>query len=1388
MKKVLLTLASGFIGLVGFAQLSGTYTVNGAQATGGTNYQTFTAAFSALTSQGVNGPVVFNCVQGTYTEQVYSSSQTISGTSTTNTVTFQSASTNTNEVLWQYTTYPLYLYYPNNMSNVSFDGLHFKTTSTGNAIRIYYGTITNFTFENCKFTGYTGLGTSSTYSTIYMYYTAANNVTFENNQILNGDYAVYGYYLQASSVVNFIDNDILGFSYMGMYLYSGYYPKWVVKNNTIKDNPSGYAYTYMLYTYYWGAGSELSGNYLECNSSAGGYGIFGYYWTGTSSAPINCYNNIVNFANSNATAYQYAIYKGYDQYTRIRHNTIHVSTSYTSGYAVYLYYSSTSYAGCEFRNNIVQVDNAGEYTMYCYTIPGYYLMDNNVYSSNGGSDIYNYSAYSGTTAYNIGTWQTGTGWETNGIGAYPDFTSSTNLTPQNADINNIGAALGITTDYYGAARSATTPDPGAIEFSVPTNNAQPSDLLNPAAPLCDEDTSVVVVIKNAGLATLTSLNINYSLNAGTAAVTNWTGSLAPQAFDTVTIVPTTSFSNGDNVKVWTSLPNGVQDSAAAYDTIQVDLYDGMSGTYTIPGDFASITAARNAMVAAGLCDDVIFNVATGTYNEAVDFPAINGSSELATITFQSATANYNNVTITANGGATVNFNGVDWITFKNIKIENTSANPVQVNGQSDNVTIDHCWLKGTNGTSTNGQAIIYMAGNGNDFTVKDSKLEKGASWFYSTSGSTTAYKYGLTFENNYMKDQSYYGAYLYYFDGVEFNGNTIKNDSAFQYGYGYYAMGYWYYVNNFNVTKNYVSASTGSGWYYANYFYNCVGSSNPRSQISNNCITTGNETSSAAYYSLYLYNSGLIDIYNNSLNRYGANNSYGIYIYQGGAMNFVNNSVTSMGGGYASYINGGFAINTCDHNNYYTASGALLYFGSAQYNTLEDLQNATGQDMHSVTTNPDWEDLATCVTCNDTMGNAGTVLATLVDDINGNNRSVITPDIGAVEYVTPASFTLGADDTICGNSHIIEAGPAQSITWNVNNQTSTQPFVTLTANNEPVTFNISVNITTEYCGTGSDAAVIRLVPNANLDSTEHICAGATTVLEPGGSAAADFTWSNGANTPTITVGEAGTYSVTKLEDGCESDATIVVTQSDAVQIVDLDACSDALPVSIDATINNGTSYAWSGGSSINAAVNTFNDAGNYTVTATDSYGCSSTDGFQLTVLEAPEAAIVESHSGNAYFFDGTSSLYISANTTYLWDFGYNGLTATTATATVNYPWSDPNNLTTYNVTLTIDNGCDVDVKTMEVTPDPLGIGSIDAASFGLYPNPASDNVNIILGSAASTKGSVSVLDVTGRVIIVQTIAAGQTTGELNVAELAAGSYLVKVSVDGSTSVSTLIKK
>ena len=73
--------------------LSGTYVI-GDQ--GGTAYSTFTQAASALQSQGVSGPVTFNVLSGTYNE--YFTLNSISGTSATNTVTFQKYAGSTGDV------------------------------------------------------------------------------------------------------------------------------------------------------------------------------------------------------------------------------------------------------------------------------------------------------------------------------------------------------------------------------------------------------------------------------------------------------------------------------------------------------------------------------------------------------------------------------------------------------------------------------------------------------------------------------------------------------------------------------------------------------------------------------------------------------------------------------------------------------------------------------------------------------------------------------------------------------------------------------------------------------------------------------------------------------------------------------------------------------------------------------------------------------------------------------------------------------------------------------------------------------------------------------------------------------------------------------------------
>ncbi len=50
------------------------------------------------------------------------------------------------------------------------------------------------------------------------------------------------------------------------------------------------------------------------------------------------------------------------------------------------------------------------------------------------------------------------------------------------------------------------------------------------------------------------------------------------------------------------------------------------------------------------------------------------------------------------------------------------------------------------------------------------------------------------------------------------------------------------------------------------------------------------------------------------------------------------------------------------------------------------------------------------------------------------------------------------------------------------------------------------------------------------------------------------------------------------------------------------------------------------------------------------------------------------------------------------------------------------------------------------------------------------------------------MDISGRVIMSQILEAGQANGEINVAGHAAGSYLVKISADGTSSINTLTKQ
>ena len=163
MRKVLhslLVIASLTLFLPGsaLAQLSGTYTID-PNGSGTTNYASYSAALTALSTSGVSGPVVFNVSSGTYTEQVTFESYT--GVSHVNTITFQSDPSNS--------TFPRldlradllgciasnFTARFNGAKYIILDGLTFETsgTSYGRIFNIAGTTNQSLTIQNCTLNG-----------------------------------------------------------------------------------------------------------------------------------------------------------------------------------------------------------------------------------------------------------------------------------------------------------------------------------------------------------------------------------------------------------------------------------------------------------------------------------------------------------------------------------------------------------------------------------------------------------------------------------------------------------------------------------------------------------------------------------------------------------------------------------------------------------------------------------------------------------------------------------------------------------------------------------------------------------------------------------------------------------------------------------------------------------------------------------------------------------------------------------------------------------------------------------------------------------------------------------------------------------------------------------
>jgi hypothetical protein len=225
------------------------------------------------------------------------------------------------------------------------------------------------------------------------------------------------------------------------------------------------------------------------------------------------------------------------------------------------------------------------------------------------------------------------------------------------------------------------------------------------------------------------------------------------------------------------------------------------------------------------------------------------------------------------------------------------------------------------------------------------------------------------------------------------------------------------------------------------YLNNMSGSQTAPQIVANNMIRSGH----GAYYSygMYLVNSGFVKFVHNTVAKHTPANYgyYGIYI-TGAANSIVNNIFYDPNGSpsyYNMYYSGSFAVAESDYNNVYSKQN----FGylNAVYGTMTAWRAGTGFDMHSTTINPGYTNYDSMRTCKDSLDGTGTPLSYISDDIDGDGRHPLTPDVGADEWIgsAPGSYSAGPDAYFCSGGSVVIGLPATgaSFVWSTLDSTAT---------------------------------------------------------------------------------------------------------------------------------------------------------------------------------------------------------------------------------------------------------------------------------------------------------------------------------------------------------------
>lgn len=294
---------------------------------------------------------------------------------------------------------------------------------------------------------------------------------------------------------------------------------------------------------------------------------------------------------------------------------------------------------------------------------------------------------------------------------------------------------------------------------------------------------------------------------------------------------------------------------------------------------------------------------------------------------------------------------------------------------------------------------------------------------------------------------------------------------------------------------------------------------------------------------------------------------------------------------------------------------------------------------------------------------------------------------------TPPSVVINGATEICeGDYTVFNVASNANCSYVWNTESVGNSIVASTAG----TYTVTATSPNGCTATASHTMRVNPLPTPSINGNLTPCLGKSTTLTVSGGAT--YVWSTGSTADNITIQPTApiTYSVTATSSaGCTATNSVAITTypvpSPSIQGNTI-LCHEGTST---LTAVGGITFNWSTGATSNNI--TINEAGTYTVTITNSFGCSATTSAVATV----EPQIIANIVGNDIICAGEQiTLYATGGENYLWNTGLNTASLTHTPATN----------TTYTCTITSINGCEA-VASKEVTVTPLPTPEISGSNF-----------------------------------------------------------------------------